>query len=192
MNIQDWFPLGWTGWIYLKSNGLSRVFSNTAVQKHQFFSFIVQLSHPYMTIGKAIALTTWTFVGKLMSLFFNMLSRFVIAFLPRNKRLAISWLRSLSAGILEPKKIIYLTVSIVSPSVCYVLMGPNTTILVFWMLSFKPAFSLSSFTFIKRLFTFCHKGDIICISGVTDISLFNLDSSLCFIQHGISHDVFCI
>ena len=91
MNIQDWFPLGWTGWISLQSKGLSRVFSDTTVQKHQFFGaqffFIVQLSHPYMTTGKTIALTKWTFVGKVMSLLFNMLSRLVIAFLPRNKRL---------------------------------------------------------------------------------------------------------
>ena len=79
MNIQGWFPVGWTGWISLLSKWLSRVFSNTTVQKHKFFSaqafFIVQLSHPYMTPGKTIALTRWTFVGKVMSLLFNMLSR---------------------------------------------------------------------------------------------------------------------
>ena len=76
MNIQDWSPLGWTGWISLQPKGLSRVFSNTTVQKHQFFSaqLSVQLSHPYMTTGKTIALTRWTFVGKVMSLLFNMLS----------------------------------------------------------------------------------------------------------------------
>ena len=77
MNTQDWSPLGWTGWISLLSKGLSRVFSNTIVQKYQFFgaqlSFTVQLSHPYMTTGKTIALTRWTFVGKVMSLFLNML-----------------------------------------------------------------------------------------------------------------------
>ena len=78
------------------------------------------------------------------------------------------------------------------PSICHEMMGPDAMILVFWMLSFKPAFSLSSFTFIKRLFfTFCHKGGIICIFEVIDISLGNLDSSLCFIQPGISHDVLC-
>ena len=81
MNIQDWLPLGWTGWISLQSKGLLRVFSNTTVQKHQFFlcsTFcIVQLSHPYMTTRKIIALTGWTFVGKVMSLLFNMLSRLV-------------------------------------------------------------------------------------------------------------------
>ena len=105
MNIQDWFPLGWTGWISLQSKGLSRVFSNTTVQKHQFFGAQLQLSHPYMTTGKTIALTRQTFVGKVMSLLFNMLSRLVITFLPRSKRLLISWLQSPSAVILEPKKI---------------------------------------------------------------------------------------
>ena len=80
--------------------------------------FIVQLSHPYMTTGKTTALTRWTFVGKVMSLLFNMLSRLIIAFLPRSKRLLISWLQSPSAVILEPKKIKSDTVSIVSPSVC--------------------------------------------------------------------------
>ena len=76
MNIQDWSPLGWTGWISLQSKGLSRVFSNITVQKHQFFGaqlfFMVQLSHPYMTTGKTIALTRQTFVSKVMSLLFNM------------------------------------------------------------------------------------------------------------------------
>ena len=149
MNIQDWFPLGWTGWISLQSKGLSRVFFNTTVQTHQFFSahiFIVHLSHPYMGTGKTIASTRWTFVGKVMSLLFNMLSattakslqscptlcdsidgsppgsavlgilqaralewvavlsRLVITFLPRSKRLLISCLQSPSAVILEAPK----------------------------------------------------------------------------------------
>ena len=115
--------------------------------------FIVQLSHPHMTSGKTIALTRWTFVGKVMSLLFNMLSRLVITFLPGSKRLLISWLQSPSAVILEPPKIKSVTVSIVSPSVCHEVMGPDAMILVFWMLSFKPAFSLSPLTFIKRLFS---------------------------------------
>ena len=108
MNIQDWFPLGWTGWISLQSKGLSRVFSNTTVRKHQFFSaqlfFTVQLSHPYMTAGKTIALTRWTFVDKVMSLLFNMLSRLVITFLPRSESLLIPWLQSPSTVILEPPR----------------------------------------------------------------------------------------
>ena len=93
--------------------------------------FTVQLSHPYMTTEKTTALTTWTFVGKVMSLLFNMLSRLVIAFLPRSKCLLISWLQSPSAVILEPKKIKSVTVSIVSPSICHEVMGPDATISVF-------------------------------------------------------------
>ena len=93
--------------------------------------FIVQLSHPYMTTGKTIALTIWTFVGKVMSLLFNMLSRLVITFLPRIKLLLISWLQSPSAVILEPPKIKSATVSTVSPSICYEVMGPDAMIFVF-------------------------------------------------------------
>ena len=109
--------------------------------------FTVQLSHPYMTIGKTIDLTKRTFVGKVMSLLLNMLSRLVIIFLPRSKHLLISWLQSPSAVILEPKKIKSDTVSTVSPSISHELMRPDAMILVFWMLSFKPTFSLYSFTF---------------------------------------------
>ena len=94
---------------------------------------MVQLSHLYMTAGKTIALTIWTFVGKVTPLLFNMLSRLVTAFLPRSKRLLISWLQSLSTVILEPKKIKSVTVSIVSPSICYEVMGPIAMILVFLM-----------------------------------------------------------
>ena len=92
--------------------------------------FIVQLSHPYMTTGKTIAFTRWTFVGKVMSLLFNMLSRLVIAFLPRSKCLLISWLQSPSTVILEPPKIKSLTVSIISPSICQEVMGLDAVILV--------------------------------------------------------------
>ena len=91
--------------------------------------FIVQLSH--LTTGKTIVLTRWTFVGKVISLLFNMLFRLVIAFLPRSKRLLISWLHSPSALILEPKKIKSLTVSIVSPSICHEVMGPEAMIFLF-------------------------------------------------------------
>ena len=151
-----------------------------------------------MTPGKTTALTRWTFVSEVMSLLFNMLSRLVIAFLPRSKRLLTSWLQSPSAVILEPKKRKSVTISIISPSICHdgegngnplqcsclenpsdrgawwaavygvaqsrtqlkwlssichEVMGPDAMIFIFWMLSFKPAFSLSSFTFIKRLRT---------------------------------------
>ena len=93
--------------------------------------FIVQLSHPYMTIGKTIALTRRTFVSKVMALLFSMLSRLVIAFFPRSKCLLISWLQPPSAVILEPKKIKSLTVSIISPSICHAVMGPGAMIFVF-------------------------------------------------------------
>ena len=161
MNIQDWFPLRWTGWISFQSKGLSRDISNTTVQKHQFFGaqavVRVQLSYPYLTTRKTIALTRWTFVGKIMSLLFNMLSRLVMTFLPRSKCLLISWLQSPCAVILEPPKIKSATVSTVSPSIFHEVMGPGAMILVFWMLSFKPTFSLSSFPFIKRLFSLPHR-----------------------------------
>ena len=91
MSTQDWSLLRWTSWISLQSKGLSRAFSNTTVQKHQFFGAqlsLVQLSHLYMTTGKTTALTRWTFVGKVMSLLFNKLSRLVINFLPSSKRLS--------------------------------------------------------------------------------------------------------
>ena len=106
INTQDWSPLGWTGWIFLQSKGLSRVFSITSskasiLQRSAFFT--VQLSHPYMTTGKTIFLTRQTFVGKVIFLVFNMLSRLVITFFSRSKRLLISWLQSPSAVILEPK-----------------------------------------------------------------------------------------
>ena len=114
--------------ISLLSKGLSRVFllqyhsSKASVLQPSAF-FMVQLSHPYMTTGKTIALTIWTFVGKVIALLFNMLSRFLIAFLPRSKHLLISWLQSPSAVILEPPKIKSFTVTIVSPSICHEVMG---------------------------------------------------------------------
>ena len=92
---------------------------------------MVQLSHPYLSTRKTIALTIWTFVGKVMSLLFNMLSRFVISFLPRSKYLLISWLKSPSAVILEAKKIKSVTVYIVSPTIYHEVMGPDTMIFIF-------------------------------------------------------------
>ena len=106
-----------------------------------------------MTTGKTIALTRWIFVGKVIYLLFNMLSRLVITFLPRSKRLLISWLQPPSAVILEHKKIVCHCFHCF-PSICHVVMGPDAMIFVFWTLSFKPTFSLSSFTFIKRLFSY--------------------------------------
>ena len=93
--------------------------------------FIVHHSHAYMTTGKTISLTRWTFVGEVMSLLFNMLPRFVIAFLPRSKCLLISWLQSPSAVILEPQKIKSATVSTVSPTICHEVMGPDAMVLLF-------------------------------------------------------------
>ena len=144
-----------TGWIPLQSKGLSRLFSNTTVLKHQFFSAQLSLysnSHIHTWLLETIALTSWTLVGKVMSLLLDILSRLVITFLTRSKHLLISWLQSPSAVILEPPKIksdsfycfpVYLPWS----------DGTDAMIFVFWMLSFKPTFSLSSFTFIKRLFS---------------------------------------
>ena len=109
MNTQDWSPLGWTGWISLQSKGLSKSLLQHCSSKASILLcsafFRVQLSHPYMTTGKTIALTRRTFAGKVMSLLFNMLSRLVITFLPRSKHLLISWLQSPSVVILEPPKI---------------------------------------------------------------------------------------
>ena len=104
--------------------------SKASILRHSAF-FIVHLSHPYMTTGKNIAQTRWTFVGKVMSLLFNTLSGFVIAFLPSSKCLLISWLQSPSAVILEPKKIKSVTVSIVSASICHKMMGLDAMIFVF-------------------------------------------------------------
>ena len=146
MNIQDWY-LGWTGWISLQSKGLSRAFTNTTVQSINS-SPISFLYSPTLTsihdYWKNCSLDYTTFVGKIMLLLFNMLSRLVIEFLPRSKSLLISWLRSPSAVILEPKKIKSATVPTVSPSICHEVMGPDAMIFVFWMLSFKPTF----FTFL--------------------------------------------
>ena len=153
-----------------------------------------------MTNGKTVALTRWTFAGKVRSLLFNVLSRLVITFLQRSKHLLISWLQpqpcTAPAVILESPKIKSLTIFIVSPSICYEVMGPDVVILVFWMLSFKQTFSLSSFTFIKRFFSSSSLSAIrVLSSAYLKVLIFphsNLDSSLCFIQPSISHDVLCI
>ena len=117
--------------------------SKASILQHSAF-FTLQLSHPYMTTGKTIALTRWTLVGKVMSLLLNMLSRLVITFFPRSKHLLISWLQSPSTVILEPKNIKSLNVS---PSISHEVMGPDAMIFVFWMLSFKPTFSTLLFYF---------------------------------------------
>ena len=234
--------------------------------------FIVQLSYPYMTTGKTIALTRWTFSGKVMSLLFNMLfrlvmsfsgdsdgkasaynagdpgsipgsgkspgegngnpfqysclenpmdrgawwatvhgvaksqtrlsdfthththtHRLVIAFLPRSKCLLIPWLQSPSAQILEPRqKIKSLTVSIVSPSICHEVMGLDAMILVAWMLSFKPTFSLSSFTYIKRLFSSSSFSAIRVVSSAyLRLLILFLESWFQFVLHPVQHFALC-
>ena len=133
------WSLGWTGWISLQSKGLSKslpqhLSSKASILWHSAF-FIVQLSHPYMTTGKTIALTIWPFLGKVMSLLFNMLLG-GHRFSPRSKDLLISWLQSQSVVILEPKKIKSVTVSIVFPSICYEAMGLDAMILSFLNVEF--------------------------------------------------------
>ena len=134
------FMMDWLDLLAVQGNLKSSATPQFKSINSLMLSFIVQLSHPYMTTGKIIALTRWTFVGRVMFLLLNMLSRFVIAFPPRSKHLLISWLQSPSAVILEPRKIKSLTVSIVSPSICHEVMGLDAMILAFWMLSFKPNF----------------------------------------------------
>ena len=165
--------------------------SKASILRHTAF-FIVQLPHLYMTTGKTIALTRWNFVGKIMSLLFNKLSRLVITFLPRRKRLLISWLQSASAVILEPNKIKSATVSAISLSICHEVMGPDAMFLVFLMLSFKPVFSLSSFTFIKRLFS----SSSLCVVRVCHLHIwgywyFSWQSWIQLMLHPVQHFLWC-
>ena len=139
MNMESVFPFR-IHWFDLAVQGtlkslLQHHSSKASVLQHSAF-FMVQLSHPCMITGKTIALSKHTFVGKVISLLFNMLSRFVIAFHPRNKRLLISWLQSPSTVILEPKKIKSVTTSALSSSVCHEVMGPDAVILIIWNVEF--------------------------------------------------------
>ena len=147
-----------------------------------------------MTTEKNHRLTRWTFVNKAMSLLFNMLSMIVITFLLSSKCLLISWLQWPSVVILEPKKIVS-HCSRFSLSICHEVMGPDAMIFIFGMLNFKPAFSVSSFTFIKKLFSSSSLSALRMVSSMYLRLLIiypgNLDSNLCFIQSGILHDVFC-
>ena len=132
----DWFDLAVQGTL---KNLLQQHSLKASIFQCLVF-FMVQLSHPYVTTEKTTALTLWTFVGKVMSLLVNTLSRFVIAFLPRSKRLLISWLQSPSAVILEPRKIKSITVSTFPPSICHEVMGPDARILVFECLVLNQLF----------------------------------------------------
>ena len=148
VSFQDWFPLGWTDLISLQSKGFfSRVFSSTTIQKHQFFSaqpslwssphnHTCLLEKPYLWLYGSLS-------AKVIFLLLNMPFRFVIGFPPRSKHLLISQLQSPSTVILESKKIKSVALSIVPLSVCHAVMGLDAMILDFWMLSFKPDFSLS-------------------------------------------------
>ena len=156
MNTQDWSPLGCTGWISCSPRDCQESYPTPQFKSINTLALSFLCSPTLTSIhetGKTTALTRQTFVGKVMSLLLNKVSRLVIAFLPRSKRLLISWLQSPSAVILEPKKMKSVTVCIVSPSICHEAIGTDAMILVFWMLNFKPTFSLYSFTLIKRLFS---------------------------------------
>jgi len=149
---QTWSPLGLAG--LMIGSPCSPRDSQESCPTPQFKSInssALSLPYdPYMTTGKTIALTIGTFVGKVMSLLLNMLPRLVIVFLPRSKHLLNLWLQSPTTVILEPKKIKSVTASTSSPSICHEVMRPDAMILVFWMFIFKAAFSVSSFTLIKR------------------------------------------
>ena len=186
MNIQGWFPCCPTD--AQESSPAPRSESINFSRPSLLYDPTLTSIHDYW---KTIALTIWTFVSKVMSLLFNTLSTFVIDILPRSKHLKMSYLQSLSAVIWVPKKIKSATISISSSSICHEVMVSDAMIFIFWMLSFKPAFSLSSFTLLRG--SFCHhKGGVTCTSEVIYISQGNLDPSLCFIQPGILHEVLCI
>ena len=133
MNTQDTFRMDWLDLLAVQGilKSLIQHHSSKASILRCSAFFTVQISHPYMTTGKTIALTRWTFVGKVMSMLLNTLSRLVITFLPRSEHLLISWLQSPSAVILEPRKLKSDTVSTVSLSICHEVMGPDAMIFIF-------------------------------------------------------------
>ena len=195
MNIQDRFPLGWTSWSSCTARDSQE--SSPTPQFKGINSLVLSfLYRPNLTsihdYWKNIALTRQIFAGKVMSLLDNMLSRLVITLLPKSKPLLISGCSHHLQWFWSPQKRKSVVISTVAPSICHEVMGPDAMILVFWMLSFKPTFSLSSFTFIKRFFSsslseWCH----LHIWGYWYSSR-NLDSGLCFLQPSVSHDVLCI
>ena len=147
---------------------LQRHSSKASVLWHSAFC-TVQVSQPYVAVGKTRASTIRTFVSRVTALLFNTLSTFVTAFLPRSSCL-ISWLQSPSTVILEPKKMKSVITSIVTPSICHEVMGPDAMIVVFFIFGFKPAFSLSYFTLIERFFSF----SLISAVRVVSISILRL------------------
>ena len=157
MNIHGWFSLGLTDLTSLLSKGFSRVFSSTTIPKHQFSGTQLSLWAIFhicaITTGKTITLTVWTFVGKVIPVLFNMLSRFVIVFLQRTSVFNFMPAVTICSDFGAQKNKISVTVCTFPPSLCHNVMGQDAMILVFWMLSFNPAFSLFSFNLIKRLFS---------------------------------------
>ena len=145
-----------------------------------------------MTTGKTIALTRRTFVGKVMSLLFNMLSRLVITFLPRSKCLLISWLQWPSAVILEPLKKSLPLFPLFPQSICYEVIGPYVMILVFWMLNFKPTFSLFSFTFIKRFFSSSFSAVNVVSSAYLRLLILFLEILIPTVLHPVQRFSWCI
>ena len=157
-------------------------------------SFLMaQLSHPYMTSGKTIALTIWTLICKVISLLFNMLSRFVIVCLPRSKNLLILWLQSLSTVILEPKKIKAALFTLFPHLFAHLFaMGPHVMIFIFWMLSFKPTFSLSSFTqWRDSLVPFCFLSLEWCHRHIWRYWCFSRQSWFQLVLHPAQHFMWC-
>jgi len=198
VNIQGWFLLGLVGLISLQSKGLSRGFYSVTIQKHQYFNcsafFMVQFSHPYMTTGKTMALAIRTFVGKVMFLLFNMLSRFVIAFLPRSKYLNFMAAVTICSNFEAQGNQICPCFHFFSFHLPWS-DGVYAMILVFWMLSFKPVFLLSSFILIKRLFSSSLLSVIRVVSpAYLKLLIFLLRTLIpvWFIQSSILHDVLCM
>ena len=144
-----------------------------------------------MTPGKTIAWTRWTFVGKVMSLHFNMLSRLVITFLPRSKHLLILWLQSPSAVILETPKLMSATVSTVFPSIWHEVLGPDAMIFLFCMWGIKPTFSLSSFSFIKRFLSYSSISAIRVSSAYLSYWYFSQQSWFQLVFHPAQHFSWC-
>ena len=161
--LYDW--LFWSPFCPSDCQESSPALQFKSINSLAFSLFMAQISNPYMNTGQTIPLTIWTFVRKVIFLLFNILSRLVIAFIPRRKCLLISWLQSLSAVILKSKDIKSETVAIFSLPNCHDVMGPDAMIFDFWMLSFKLAFSLSCFIFIKWLFNSSSLSAIMVVSS---------------------------
>ena len=186
-----------TDWFYLLAvqGILKSLFQHHSLEASTLWCsafHMVQLSQLYMTTGMTVALTMWTFVGKVMSLLFNTLSTFVIAFLPGNNHLLISCLQSPSTVISEPKKRKSVTTSTFSPSICHEVMGQDPIVLVFLIWSFKLAFPLCSFTLIKRFFSsFSLSAIRVVSSAYLRLLYFSWQSWLQVVIHIDQHVTWC-